>query len=269
MHTRRIQYLCPDEVLAEMKRAPVAYQPCGLLEWHGPHLPLGVDSLNAEHVALMAAERSGGLVMPPLYFGTERERPPEVLDWIGFENKEWVVGMDFPANSLPSMYASEELFALVVRENIRLIAVMGFKILVLVTGHAAVNQLEVLQRLSVEFNALDTVRVLVELPFVMNDEGIMEVGHASKIETSVMLELAPETVKLENLPEKEIPLKNVDFAIVDYPTFIGRPTTDRTVRKDDDPRFATAEAGRRSIERAVTQIVRDVAGELDRIHELN
>jgi len=70
MHTRRIQYLCPDEVLAEMKLAPVAYQPCGLLEWHGPHLPLGVDSLNAEHVALMAAERSGGLVMPPFYFGT-------------------------------------------------------------------------------------------------------------------------------------------------------------------------------------------------------
>lgn len=60
MRSRQIHYLRPQEVLAEMSRFPVVYWPLGLIEWHGPHLPLGVDAFNAEAVALRAAEAGGG-----------------------------------------------------------------------------------------------------------------------------------------------------------------------------------------------------------------
>ena len=258
MNGTQIQYLRPEQVLAELKKRPVAFWPLGLVEWHGPHLPFGVDAINAEAVAIRAAERGGGLVMPTTYFGTERERPADVLDWLGFEQGDYIVGMDFPANSLPSMYASEEYFALMVRENLRLIAGMGFKIIVAISGHAATNQIQVLERLAAEFNAAGDVTVLVQLPFVTNDEGILEVGHASRIETAVMLALEPETVRIDNLPALAQPLKNTDWAIVDYPTFFGQPTPGRTVRPDDDPRLATEAQGQETLQRATTQILNSV-----------
>jgi len=54
----------------------MAFPPLGPLEWHGPHLPLGVDALNAEAVAWRVAQEVGGVVLPALYVDTERERPP-------------------------------------------------------------------------------------------------------------------------------------------------------------------------------------------------
>lgn len=262
MHTREIAHLRPDQILVELSRRPVAYLPVGPLEWHGPHLPFGVDALNAENAARLAAETTGGLTLPTLYFGTERERPGQMLDWLGFETDRYIVGMDFPANSLPSMYCSEEVLALLVREQLRLAVRFGFKLIVIVTGHAASNQIDVLNRLAVEFSAESPAQVRVALPFVTNPQGIMEVGHASRIETAVMLALHPETVQLDALPPLPQPLRNVDHAIVDYNTFLGDPTPDHTVPPADDPRRATAEDGRSTIEQAVAQIVALVEAEV-------
>lgn len=254
MRTRQIAHLRPDEILPELAQAPVAYLPLGLLEWHGPHLPLGVDSFNAEAVALQAADISGGFVFPTVYFGTERERPPDVLDNLGFAGDEWIVGMDFPANSLPSLYAREDLFALMLRENFRLIQAMGCRVIVAVSGHGATNQIETMQRVAAEFNATGAVQVITALAFVEDESGVLAVGHASRVETAIMLALQPETVKLDNLPPLPEPLKNVDYAIVDYPTFFGSPTPDRTVSAGDDPRRATADAGHANMQRAAAQI---------------
>jgi creatinine amidohydrolase len=262
MKTRQMQYLRPDEILQEMRQKPVAYLPLGLLEWHGPHLPLGVDALNAETVCKLAADDSGGLVWPTQYFGTERERGPELLDALGFEPDAYIVGMDFPANSLPSPYASEESFAIIIREQFRMIARMGFKVIAAVSGHGATNQLETLKRLAAEFNAAGQVRVLVEMPFVTDDSGVMAVGHASRIETAVMLAITPETVRLDNLPALPEPLKNADFAIVDYLTFSGQPTPERTVHDIDDPRHATADDGHDHIRRAAINLARAVKAAL-------
>lgn len=255
----QIQHLRPDQVLALLKEKPVAYWPLGLVEWHGPHLPLGVDAFNAEAVALRVAEAIGGLVFPVTYLGTERERPPDLLDWLGFNAAEWIVGMDFPANSLPSMYAREDIFAITVRENLRLMAAYPLRLIVVISGHAATNQMETLERLAAEFNAAHETQVLVALPFVANESGIMEVGHASRIETSIMLALQPETVKLDNLPPAAEPLRNPDWAIIDYLTFAGRPTESRVIHDHDDPRRATAAAGEEMLQKAAQKIAARVA----------
>ena len=258
MGTHQIAYLRPEQIIDEMQRCPAAYLPIGPLEWHGPHLPLGVDPLNAENAAKLAAERTGGLVFPTLYWGTERERTPEMLDWLGLDTHAYVVGMDFPANRLSSMYCSEEIFALLVREQLRLALHMGFRLLVLVTGHAATNQIEVLKRLAVEFSAESPAKVITVLPFVTNASGVMEVGHASLIETAIMQALHPDVVQLENLPALPEPLRNADWAVVDYETFLGNPTPERTIHEYDDPRLANAAQGRLTIIQAVEQIVMQV-----------
>jgi creatinine amidohydrolase len=43
--------------------------PFGILEKHGPHLPLGTDLLDVRYAALHAAEREYAIVFPEYYFG--------------------------------------------------------------------------------------------------------------------------------------------------------------------------------------------------------
>jgi creatinine amidohydrolase len=43
--------------------------PFGILEKHGPHLPLGTDLLDVRYVALHAVEQEYAVVFPEYYFG--------------------------------------------------------------------------------------------------------------------------------------------------------------------------------------------------------
>ena len=43
--------------------------PFGILEKHGPHLPLGTDLLNVRYVTLQAAQQEYAIVFPQYYFG--------------------------------------------------------------------------------------------------------------------------------------------------------------------------------------------------------
>src|SRR6202050_605254 len=43
--------------------------PIGILEKHGPHLPLGADLLNIRYVSLAAAQQEFAIVFPEYYFG--------------------------------------------------------------------------------------------------------------------------------------------------------------------------------------------------------
>src|SRR3981189_940076 len=43
--------------------------PFGILEKHGPHLPLGTDLLNVRYASLHAAEQEYAVVLPEYYFG--------------------------------------------------------------------------------------------------------------------------------------------------------------------------------------------------------
>ena len=67
--------------------------------------------------------------MPTLFIGTERERPASILRDKGFENPEqlYVLGMDVPKNSMKSFYAREDMFAVIVREHLRLLVQQGYQ----------------------------------------------------------------------------------------------------------------------------------------------
>lgn len=55
----------------------VCLLPFGILEKHGPHLPLGTDLLNARYAALHAAEKEYAVVFPEYYFGQIAEAKHE------------------------------------------------------------------------------------------------------------------------------------------------------------------------------------------------
>ena len=238
-----IQYLRPNQILQRKKKNSIVYLPVGPLEWHGPHLPLGTDPLRAQIAAVELAREIGGVVMPTLYIGTERERSPEMLKSIGFAEDDYVVGMDFPRNALKSLYLKEEVFALVLRNYLEmLIDDWKFKNVVIVNGHGAENHLNVIQRLRREFVETTDAKVILIMPLLNFPDN--KWSHATREETETLMAYLPESVDLSALPPQNTPLANTEWAIVDDLTFRGTPTKDFTVRDDEDPRSADPDTGR-------------------------
>lgn len=236
MRTVQFELLRPAEIIAERQRFPVVFQPIGPLEWHGPHLPYGTDPLHAEAVSRRTAQVMGGVVMPTLYWGAERERTPKSLKQLGFKGDEWIVGMDFPANSMKSLYCMEDVFALVIRARVELLIDQGYKLIVLVNGHGAPNHMAALDRLAKEYSATSPARVLFTTAFDPSPDGTYNIGHADALETSLVMAMYPDSVDLNGLPSLPEPLRNIDWGIVDGETFAGDPTSDYTLRSEADPR---------------------------------
>jgi len=230
-----LQYLTPEQAVARREHCSVLLIPLAPVEWHGPHLPLGTDPLIATHVAEGAAGILGATVYPTLYVGTERERPADMLRSIGLPEDAHVEGMDFPGNTYRSFYFREEIFSLVVRDVVRMALANAYRVVYLVNGHGAANQLEVIKRLCAELDDPPGHRVVWGYAF---PEELLagSIAHAAAEETSIMLHVEPDTVEMDNLPPADKQLKSADFAIVDGPTFDGEPTPDHTVREDVDPR---------------------------------
>jgi len=256
MREVRYELMRPGEILAEMAACPLVYVPLGPLEWHGPHLPLGTDPLIAYAVATRAAQRTGGVVLPPFFWGSERERSRRQLEDIGFHGDEWIIGMDFPANALKSLYCREEYLALLLRELLELLVRQGYRLIVIVNGHGGRNHMAVLDRLAAELTAQGPARVLNILAWARQGADKPGIGHGCSDETSVMMALWPESVDLAALPPLSEPLGNVDWGIVDSLTFRGLPAPDFTVR--DDPRASTRQQGEADLHESVEFVVQRV-----------
>ena len=250
-----LQYLTPGEAVARRERCGALLVPVAPVEWHGPHLPLGCDPLIAAAVAERAAQVLGATAYPTLFVGTERERSPAMLRAMGLPADARIEGMDFPANIYRSFYFREEIFALLLRDLVGMARANGYRVVYIVNGHGAENQLAVIQRLCAELDDPKGARVAWGYAFPEEmRKGL--IAHAAAEETSMLLHLAPQNVQLDQLPAPPRPLRNAEFAIVDGPTFDGRPTSDFTVRPEVDPRTRSdAAAGARSLDAAAQEIV--------------
>ncbi len=103
----------PDFVKAVERSGGTAVVALGIIEKHGPHLPLGTDLLDARELVLRAAAREYSIVVPP-YF----------------------VGQIFEAKHQPGTVAySERLMWDLLQETVDEIARNGIKKIVLVNGH--------------------------------------------------------------------------------------------------------------------------------------
>lgn len=165
--------------------------PLGALEQHGPHLPLGTDSIIAEKVAERAADRLGGIVVAPcIPMGCSDHH----LAFAG-------------TASLP-----KDVVAGFVRSVVSTLLGHGFRRAYLWSAHAGNNPAlsDAVAALSDEFPG--RVAALVQWPMqrrALHDWAESELGmapqrvgsHAGHFETSIMLALAPDLVCMEAAPE--------------------------------------------------------------------
>ena len=173
------EFVRPARMRQLLEKTPIAFLPVGCVEYHGPHLPLGVDMLTADNICHRTAAVTGGVVLPPL----------------------WLASGVLP---LPHGIAVDvTVLRSVVRPILRQLAEGGFKVIVVFSGHGALDHLHVLReetdRLMDEFpdvNALTTV--WNELNAGM--EGDIH-DHGAKVETSYLMEFHPHTVDLATLED--------------------------------------------------------------------
>lgn len=260
-NTRKINYelLRPAELLRERERCPLIFIPVAPLEYHGPHLPIGMDPINATLCAYEICKRVGkGVVFPTVYCGTERERPSWMLESLGFQATDWVVGMDFPTALWKSHYEQEHIFAMILASHIEMLIAQEYKLIAIVNGHGAVNHMETIERLSQHYSHTTEASVIwnIAFPDQITTENLA--GHADFYETSLMLYLQEfydesPIVDVTALPPKDVPIRYPDFSVVDGPGFTKTPDKDRVVKAD--PRDATAEFGKEIFEKSVEKFV--------------
>ena len=68
----RFDRMRPAQVVARRQACNLAYLPVSTLEWHGPHMPFGTDSITNAYLAEEAARQFGGVAFPAMYYSDVR-----------------------------------------------------------------------------------------------------------------------------------------------------------------------------------------------------
>jgi creatinine amidohydrolase len=150
----------------------LAVVPVGSTEQHGPHAPLGTDTLAARAVAAAGVDRFEGdvLVTPAVPVGIAEEHRQ-------FTGTLWV---------------TPDTFRSYVRDVVRSLATHGVDRVVLVNGHG--GNVDALAEVSATISRHDDAYAVPFTWFDAVGEDRGEMGHAGPLETSLLLATHPDLV---------------------------------------------------------------------------
>jgi creatinine amidohydrolase len=168
--TRQLELLRPDQIAAAMAACPRLWVPLGTIEYHGRHLPVGLDGLQAHGLCLDAAELVGGLVYPPLWWGTGG----------GHGDYPWTVMMPGP----------DEIAAILV-VTLNRVSCFGVLEVVLFTGHFAEEQLAMIRSVADRWNLAGGPMRVLALGVNGNPGARLPPDHAGLFETSLLTAFHP------------------------------------------------------------------------------
>lgn len=172
---RRIKEMRPDEIATTIEVDPRLIVPVGTCEQHGPHMPLGCDTIIVERLADQLSAEFGVLRAPTLEYGVN------VPSERGFAGNAWLrrKTLHRALNDLLDTWEST-----------------GIREFILLTAHEHDPHLEALATV-----IASEARVRVVDIFAMNFrdllEGQTEPMHGDEVDTSLILFLAPELVRMD------------------------------------------------------------------------
>lgn len=237
------QELTAEELREKAARDAVVVLPVASMEQHGPHLPVGVDTILCGGVCRLAAERAGDVevvVAPTL--------------WCGMAEHHMAFGGTFTFD-IPTYRAV--LLAL-----LKSLERHGFHRVVIVNGHG--GNIAALAAFLPDFARETSLSIRATTYFLLAQEAMapfmddqVSVLHACEVETSLMMVLAPETVRQERLGEA-FGMLGADLTALTRPT-VGEYKPFREMTQTGvigDARNATAEKGRAFLDAAADALAR-------------
>lgn len=172
---RRLKELTPGEIAAIMATDPRLIIPVGTCEQHGPHLPLGVDTMIVERLADDLSSEFGVLRAPTVEYGVNVETEH------GFAGNGSVRRKTLHRllNDLLDSWEST-----------------GIREFILLTAHGHDPHQEALATVITTAARVRVIDIFgVELTDLL--DGQTEAMHGDEVDTSLMLHLCPELVHLE------------------------------------------------------------------------
>ncbi|GAB3039633.1 creatininase family protein [Natronobiforma cellulositropha] len=151
----------------------LAVLPVGSTEQHGPHAPLGTDTLLAGVIADAAVEAFDGEVV----------RAPTIPVGVAAEHRH------FPG----TMWVSPDTFRAYVRDCVASLAAHGFERVVLVNGHG--GNVGALEEVAGTISRADAAYAVAFTWFQAIGEAGAEMGHGGPLETSLLAYCHPELVR--------------------------------------------------------------------------
>jgi creatinine amidohydrolase len=201
----------------------------GSTEQHGRHLAFASDTWQPWEIARRLSERTGVLLAPPLNYGLS-------LHHLGFPG---------------SLSLHPHTLSSIMTDLLESAYVHGFRRILILNGHGG-NTAPIQMALAEALHELYGLQVRVgnwwqvsEVKAVFEAAGMVSPGHADASETSVVMAIRPDVVRLDRAaynPEAPLPTTLTRQVFLDhFPNgVIGT-----------DPRQASAEAGERALAAAV------------------
>jgi creatinine amidohydrolase len=247
----RYHMLRPAQARARRDATPVVYIPVGTIEWHGPQNPLGADTLQAEGLALLCAEKGGGLVFPPLYYGESRSE--SLMEATSDDRAGIAAAMGLsPDNFLPARqpFTATEQVLNYQRLLLHILAEaesLGFTLAVIVAGHYPLidhARAAVLLFNKRHYSKYHGMLAWACVDYLLVRGRYPDAGdHAAGWETSHLMALQPQAVDLSTLPPRGAPLVGI--------------------RGTMPPQDSTAEFGARTLQEAAEIVVQEVRHRLE------
>ncbi len=231
------------------KQAEIAFQekpviliPVGSTEAHGPHLPLGADSMVAEETAIRAAAQAPALVVPTIWYGY-------AAMWRNF------------AGTISTSSNTVETLA---TDVIRALLPYGLRRFIFVNNHSANEApLEVVARRFREEEGLVIAhyypwRVMAHFYGQLFDNYAALAGHGAEPNTSVLMYLYPDDVDMSLAVADKVGKfgdfqmvngRRVDFAGAPFELFVDMDEINPSGVTSGDPFPATAERGQLLMEK--------------------
>jgi creatinine amidohydrolase len=176
--SRQIERLRPRQIEAALAERSLIYLPLGTIEWHCHHLPVGLDALTAHGLCLLAADRTGGLVWPALYYGTGG----------GHGAFPWTVMM-------PDRVEIEALLT----QTLRRLGDMNVREVMLFSGHFADEQLQMIDALAEGWNAPGALPKVTAFAVHRAEVPGLPPDHAGLFETTLLDGLTDNLIDLPSL----------------------------------------------------------------------
>lgn len=212
LHSRWDELTATDWPLAMKNADSTCILPIGVLEKHGPHVPIGSDLIKVREWAAQVTKKEYAVVFPDYFYGqiNEAKQQPGTF-------------------ALPSRVVWDMLDA-----TCDEIARNGFKKIVIVNGHGGnpdlihyflQTRLEKRRNYAIYFFQPPSAAIAKKMEGLRKSDPSRD-QHAGESETSVLLDLRPDLVQMENAekesgsPQKRLNIPNAYTPIwwyADYP----------------------------------------------------
>jgi creatinine amidohydrolase len=254
----RFEEMFPWEISAAMAEAPLCYLPLGTLEWHGEHAAVGLDALKAHAVCVRAARRSGGLVVPPIYWSADWRQDLPNGDYLtgGIEKGE---RYHVPGNMF---WVRPETFRRLLLDVFEAMRRRGFRAIVVLSGHWSIeHNIAAIRLTGEEFRRSHPATGWL----LLTDQEVVPdlhypVEHAAAGETSLLMAIRPDLVALDKTLETDRALRHYYVGEEEHlrrrretpHKYIG--VNSAVADASNDPERATIERGRVLLEAIVERV---------------